>query len=142
MNISPLIGGGSVLAERFSNTILAAATAIFCCTLLDSPPSAQEAVDLTKLAAQLKNRDVSARRAAVDALIQRDDGASSDLLISALNDPAQEIRRDAALALGERGYVKAAERSSDCCKALMPVTGVSPSLRWVASEAPRRATRS
>ena len=33
-------------------------------------------------------------------------------------------------------------RSSDCCKALMPVTGVSPSLRWVASEETMLATRS
>lgn len=109
VNISPLIGGGFMLVKRFLKSMMAVTIAVLCCALLNSPLAAQEPADLTKLAAQLNHGDATVRLAAVEALIKRDDAASGDLLISALDDPVQEIRRDVALALGERGYVRAAE---------------------------------
>src|SRR5215207_5514330 len=57
--------------------------------------------DLDGLADQLGAEDSAARRVAVMALADTADPAAVPLLISALRDPAAEVRLQAASALGE-----------------------------------------
>src|SRR5262249_42495371 len=85
--------------RRVTTNALSLTIVIFHCSLLAAPLVAQEKADLTKLAAQLGDKDAAVRRTAVEALGQLNDQAGVDLLISALNDTNQEVRSAAALAL-------------------------------------------
>src|SRR5437762_3856845 len=94
---------------QFSLAAIALSLSLLYAPLLAQEKADQEKVDLAKLAAQLKDRNIETRRAAIEALSQSHESAAADLLLTALIDPDQNVRSEAMLALGEVNYAKAAE---------------------------------
>ena len=98
-----------MLLGRSTTNTRSVVMVVFCCALLAPSLFAQEKADLAKLAVQLKDRDSTVRRSAIEALGQLKDPPAVDLLISSLNDDNQDLRCAATLALGQTGAAKGVE---------------------------------